>query len=91
MTGAMGAGLGAGFLTTAGDGALGRETAFFLGAAFAGFAFFLACAATFFAAGFFFAIFFRFTLILAAFFPPAFFAPFFLAIVVLSEFSGSGH
>jgi hypothetical protein len=85
--GAAGAGLGAGFLTTAGCGALGlgRETAFFREAAFAGFAFFLARAATFFAAGFFFATFFRFTL-LAAFFLPAFFAPFFLAIVVLSGF-----
>jgi hypothetical protein len=89
MTGA--AGTGAGFFTTAGGGALGRETAFFRRAAFAGFAFFLARAAALLAAGFFFATFFRFALFLAAFFLPAFFAPFFLAIVVLSGFTGSGH
>jgi len=86
--GAAGAGTGAGFFTIAGCGALGlgRETVFFLEAAFAGFAFFLARAATFFAAGFFLVTFFRFTLFLAAFFLAAFFAPFFFAIVVLSGF-----
>jgi hypothetical protein len=91
--GAAGADTGAGFFAIAGCGALGlgRETAFFREAAFAGFAFFLAGAAALFAAGFFLATFFRFTLFLAAFFLPAFFAPFFLAIVVLSGFSGIGH
>jgi len=88
MTGAAGAagtGAGAGFFTIAG-GALGREAAFFRRTAFAGLAFFLACAPALLAGGFFFATFFRFTLFLAAFFRLAFFAPFFLAIIVLSSF-----